>query len=92
MNLSSSVFWPGSIVFAEAFFFPSSTFTFTTSACFFGGMGFADLAFYDYSKEEPLLGLEKKKPGTGAPNYVTGLLVKTRASEMWARQKTHDFH
>lgn len=44
MNLSSSVFWPGSIVFAEAFFFPSSTFTFTASAltfhsaaCFFGG-------------------------------------------------------
>ena len=55
------------------------------------GLGFADLAFYDYSKVEPLQGLEKNKPGTGAPNYVAGLLAKTLASEMWRGKKTSIF-
>jgi len=55
------------------------------------GLGFADLAFYDYSKVEPLKGLEKNKPGTGAPNYVAGLLAKTLASEMWRDRKPSIF-
>jgi len=37
-------------------------------------------------------GLDKNKPGTGAPNYVAGLLAKTLASEMWRGKKTLDFH
>jgi hypothetical protein len=31
------------------------------------------------------------KPGTGAPNYVAGLLAKTLASEMWRGRKPSIF-
>ena len=70
----------------------SISFDFSLSCMLLRGLGFADLAFYDYSKVEPLLRPRKEQTWHGSSKLCCRASCQNPRFRDVARQKTLDFH